>query len=67
MSPDDPKYAGCKSLFWECPDMFVVGKGGNGDDVWVSKYSLDSCGDYFYTGVYDPISGLFTAGSWDIR
>lgn len=36
-------------------------------DIWVSKYSLDTCGDYFYTGTYDANTGSFTPGEWNLR
>lgn len=69
MSPDDPKFKYCKTLFWECPDIFQLTSTStsSNSELWVSKFSLDSCGDYFYTGVYDSDTGLFTAGDWDIK
>mmetsp|Transcript_6410 Transcript_6410/g.8303 ORF Transcript_6410/g.8303 Transcript_6410/m.8303 type:complete len:540 (-) Transcript_6410:12-1631(-) len=54
------------NIFWECPDIFKMPSSDSSDGVWVSKYSLDGLGDYFFTGDYDSSTGLFTPGIWDI-
>ena len=59
-----------RDYYWECPDIFRLpvalsesssAESSSESFVWVSKYSLDSRGDYYRLGDYDAVTGLFTA------